>query len=387
MPPKIRIFGSLVKNIGKTDQEVIRGLGEPVSYSFGDRNEHDHLCLTFVNDATKSLGHQEIIGYFSKTKPSVLQGVFFNNEGGPLRFSDLLKALGIGYPNVRYFSTDSKSDVEAMFQLPSGTYVRAMARADDETDRYQHYIPETASFFYGRDFKTKDPRKLFEKLSIVSVAVGDDILVPMGPYAPPSQMPSEPVDVPSEWISLNPAESVLPSSASEGSDVVGTWIWVANQILTFNPDGTCATNMGLRGTWRKYERAKKYRTIWTPGTPDDAVTVSADGQTITEQTPDGRTLNGHRLRPDETPRPHAPTMAGTWRWSDGKLVTILTSGICRADNQDIGYWTDWEYRTGAFNLDMFSRGRCSLTVSSDGKSLIGKDENGKAITATRVQER
>lgn len=89
--------------------------------------------------------------------------------------------------------------------------------------------------------------------------------------------------------------------------VVGRWLWVEKQTLSFRADGTVEMTKGGQrvksGRWTtKDAAARQYSVQWAEGGPAKILEVSSDGWSLSGVTADGVPEHGERLD-DGAPTP------------------------------------------------------------------------------------
>jgi len=60
-----------------------------------------------------------------------------------------------------------------------------------------------------------------------------------------------------------------PTPKAEAPDpIVGNWVWIHDDLVTINADGTASSTQGLRATWKFLDNKqveRKYEFIWNGG--------------------------------------------------------------------------------------------------------------------------
>ncbi len=174
-------------------------------------------------------------------------------------------------------------------------------------------------------------------------------------------------------------------SARASVAIIGTWNWVSGQTLVIAANGTLEVFEGSRkineGRWEDLG-GNRYRFTHRDGGFIDTVAVSSDGHSLDGKNNSGNILHGSRKDSVRT----APQLAGTWNWVSGQTLVIAANGTLQvfegSRKINEGRWENlggnryrFTHQSGGF-VD-------TVTLSSDGRSLDGKNNSGYTLHGSR----
>ena len=195
------------------------------------------------------------------------------------------------------------------------------------------------------------------------------------------------------------------AGATEGTQssggITGNWIWGNGAIVTVNANGSVDAG-SVKGTWSRTGNTYTFR--WNNGF-SDTMTLSLDGQSmkgknnngsdVTARRPSGSSAIGGTTSPASaagattgintatTGRTPSGGITGNWIWGNGAIVTVNANGSVDAGSVK-GTWS----RTGNTYTFRWNNGFSdTMTLSSDGQSMKGKNNNGSDVTARRPSGR
>ncbi|HEX4485985.1 MAG TPA: toll/interleukin-1 receptor domain-containing protein [Terriglobales bacterium] len=165
------------------------------------------------------------------------------------------------------------------------------------------------------------------------------------------------------------APQALISPAPARDPVIGCWTWFNGAPVTINSDGRIVAEP-FTGKWQRVGQ-RSYHLTWPEAV--DAITISADGNSLSGSNQYGFPTSGTRLAP-------GAGIAGAWRWPNGAIVMITPQGTF-----SVGPFSGRWRATGSntFNLT-WPKPVDSVNLSSDSRRIAGHNQYGVAISGTRT---
>lgn len=181
------------------------------------------------------------------------------------------------------------------------------------------------------------------------------------------------------------------------SDLAGRWNWGAGGGITeLNADGSGRDARGNTVQWTVRDaQARSYTLRWSHGYTD-AVTLAADGNSLSGQNQTGFQFSATRVGdlPAGKPAPmpqlarafDATAIAGEWEWSlGGGRVQLQADGNGRDGRNNTVKWSLRDSATRTYVL-IWSHGYTDIAVlSANGLELRVTNDRGAAFTARRPE--
>ena len=204
------------------------------------------------------------------------------------------------------------------------------------------------------------------------------------PVAPAAKTPSQPSPQvePARPQETQRADTIPPPNASPrktpsppsaaAKAIVGCWQY-NNIPLTFYDDGR-VTGFLDGGQWSPIGE-NRYLITWPPSI--DTLVLSPDGKVLSgSNNYAGPGVSGQRISGDPS------TVVGTWRWSLGGTNTILSESGDAQNGPVTGKWTQLRGNTIRLVWNFYFTD--DVTLSSDGRTVAGKNMLGQVVAGTRV---
>lgn len=170
-----------------------------------------------------------------------------------------------------------------------------------------------------------------------------------------------------------------PQTVNGGSDpLVGCYQWYANGRagegrVVIRADGTVVAGRFV-GHWRLVDASKRaYKLIWPENI--ETMTISPDQQSINGRNQFGYATSGARMA-------GTAGLMGTWRWSNGKVVTISSNGAFSTD-WGPGRWRVLDEAHQRYELT-WPNPVNNVTLLAGDTRLSGADLDGVAIAGEKA---
>jgi hypothetical protein len=172
-----------------------------------------------------------------------------------------------------------------------------------------------------------------------------------------------------------PAPSTPAARTTVNRDpLVGCYHWFNNAPVVVHTDGTIYGGP-YKGRWQALNAAQRtYRLMWPENV--ETYTLSPDMNSLS-----GTSMYGYSILAGRTTG--SGSIAGTWRWPNGALVTIFTNGTFMS-GQFNGTWKTINASRGTYTLT-WPGPIDTVALDPSGTRVTGANQFGVAISGVRTE--